>query len=70
MSPPKTVPELYEKMALSGYFTPATELSSFVMPTVLRTVPAITTYGTPALPLNTGVHVDAGLEIRSQRDCG
>jgi hypothetical protein len=70
MPPLRTALEMYEEMARRGIFEPASTQEEFAMPTVLRSVPAITTYSTPALPLNMGAHSDAGLEGRPSRNRG
>ena len=67
MPPPMTATEMFEELVRRGLFVPASQQEPFAMPTVLRSVPTITTYSTPAAPLNTGV-IRAGLEKRSSRD--
>lgn len=67
MPPLITATEMFEEMARRGLFIPATEQESFAMPTMLRTVPAITTYSTPIAPITMGT-INAGLEDRPRRD--
>jgi hypothetical protein len=65
-----TALEMYEEMARNGFFQPAMNQQPLEMPTMLQSVPTITTYSTPAAPLTMGVETHAGLEARSRRDRG
>jgi hypothetical protein len=69
MLPQKTAVEMFEEMALKGFFVPAIQDEAFALPTMLKAVPAITTYSTPAAPLGMGTN-DAGLEERTRRNRG
>jgi hypothetical protein len=60
--------DMYEEMVRRGLFVPAAEQEVLAMPTLLRTVPTITTYNTQAVPVNMGAHADARLEGRSSAD--
>ena len=67
MPPLMTATEMFEEMARRGLIVPASHQESFAMPSMLRSVPTITTYSTPAVPMNIGA-TNAGLEKRSSRD--
>ena len=67
MPPLMTATDMFEEMTRRGLIIPASHQESFAMPTTLRSVPTITTYSTPSVPMNTGA-ISAGLEKRSSRD--
>lgn len=61
--------EMFEELARRGVFQPATTLEPFVMPSMLRSVPSVTTYST-STPAQQGVQAGAGLEERTRGNRG
>ena len=62
MAQASTAFELFSELAHEGVFTPADQMQTFQMPTLLEQVPSFVTYGTPDLPVRTGVYGNARLE--------
>lgn len=63
---PKKLPvtKMFNELAKLGYINPAQEMDVLTFPGALRSVPSITTYGTPDIPVSTGVQSYAELEKR------
>jgi hypothetical protein len=66
MPPLKTAIEMFEEMIRQGVISPAAEISSFEMPSLLRSVPTITTYSTAEPHASLGADDYARLETRSR----
>lgn len=65
MPPLENAVEMFAEMANRGYFQPADDERGLVMPSLLRPVPTITTYGTAEVPATVGAIAYAGLETRT-----
>jgi hypothetical protein len=66
MPPLMTAVEMFDELARQGVFVPVSGEDMYSMPSILRPVPTITTYGTSDPPLSLGAHIDAGLDKRTQ----
>lgn len=51
MSAAKNALQMYEEMLARGFFSATSERQLFEMPSVLRSVPTFTTYGTSTFPI-------------------
>lgn len=60
--------QLFEDMIERGMFTPAATVERFDMPSTLKVVPTITTYGTAEVSLGHREVTDARLEAGPRRN--
>lgn len=59
---------MFREMIAQGHISPVEHMENLRLPGEFVTVPSITTYGTPEMPIRTGVDTDAQLGQRTQRD--
>jgi len=59
---------MFKEMVEQGHILPAQHMENLRLPGEFVAVPTITTYGTPELPIRTGVDTNAELGQRPQRD--
>lgn len=62
------VTKLFEELVRQGHIQQSVDPTDMALPGAFESVPAITTYGTPNIPVHLGVHTSAELEQRSSRD--
>jgi len=60
--------KMFNELAKLGYINPAQDMDVSAFPGALRSVPAITTYDTPNIPVSTGAPSYAELEQRTAGD--
>jgi hypothetical protein len=58
------VSEMFDELVKMGHITPATDPCDLALPGAFADVPSVITYGTPNVPVHTGVHLNAQLEQR------
>jgi hypothetical protein len=69
MSNERSATRMFAELTKLGYIIqPAQEMDMRALPGALQSVPSITTYGTPDIPVNTGAHSHAELEQRPAGD--
>ena len=59
---------MFDDLVSLGYIHPVDHMSDLSLPGEFVVVPSILTYSTPDLPIRGGVHTDAKLDERSQRN--
>jgi|CXWK01.1.fsa_nt_gi hypothetical protein len=62
------VTTMFREMVSQGHISPVDHMENLRLPGEFVAVPSITTYGTPDMPIRTGVDTDAQLGQRSQRN--
>ncbi len=65
MAEEMTVTEMLLTLIEKGIVTPNNKLNDLTFPGEFDHVPSITSYGTPDIVINNGIHLDAKLEQRS-----
>jgi hypothetical protein len=55
---------MFNELAKLGHIQPAQDMDMWSLPGALKSVPSITTYGTPDIPVDTGAPSYAELEQR------
>ena len=63
-----SVSKMFRELVRLGYITPAPQMDSMDFPGAYPRVPTIIGYTTPDSPVHLGVHVDAELGQRSERN--
>jgi hypothetical protein len=64
------ISEMFDELIRLGHITPEQDPSELTLPGAYDDVPSVITYGTPNIPVHTGVHTNAELEQRSTRNFG
>jgi hypothetical protein len=62
------ISEMFDELIRLGHITPALDPSDLKLPGAYDDVPSVIAYGTPNIPVKTGVHTDAQLEQRTTRN--
>jgi hypothetical protein len=62
------ISEMFDELIRLGHITPDRDPRDLKLPGAYDDVPSVIAYGTPNIPVNTGVHTDAKLEQRASRD--
>ena len=64
------ISEMFAELIRLGHITPDPDTRDLALPGAYEDVPSVITYGTPNVPVHTGVHTDAKLEQRTSRNFG
>jgi hypothetical protein len=64
------ISEMFDELIRLGHITPDQDPSDLTLPGAYADVPSVIAYGTPNIPVRTGVHTNAELEQRFTRDFG
>jgi hypothetical protein len=62
------VTTMFREMISQGHISPVEHMENLRLPGEFIAVPSITTYGTPEIPIRTGVDTNAQLAQRTQRN--